>query len=346
MNKKQLKLVQYATFRLKLSGVKGKVTWSSSDKTIAKVSSKGKVTAVGAGRCTITAKYNEKQYVCKVKVTALKASQKSIKLVRYRQLQVVLNNPYITPRWSSSNEQVATVSENGTVTAMAGGQCIISVDYRKTVINIPLQVVAPTPETLTAMHKQAKAEGKTRVVIAGSSSIDYWSTAYEDFASYEIVNTGIAGTTVTQWLTWYKQLITRYQPDAVILYVGANDIKDGDNISGETNAANTKRLLRLLKKSIKKVPIYYVSIYPCWYRPHAWDDIKVSNELIRAYCGTKKYLNFIDLTQALTNEDGTPKKDLFAADLLHLNARGYKIWKKLVANVVKKDLKAAAKKKK
>ena len=46
------------------------ITWKSSDTKVAKVNSKGKVTAVGAGTCTITAetKYTHKKATCTVKV--------------------------------------------------------------------------------------------------------------------------------------------------------------------------------------------------------------------------------------------------------------------------------------
>lgn len=54
------------TYTLKLSKVKGKITWTSSNKKIATVSSKGKVTAKSSGVATITAKNNKKKYKCKV----------------------------------------------------------------------------------------------------------------------------------------------------------------------------------------------------------------------------------------------------------------------------------------
>lgn len=56
------------SFTLKITGTKKKVTWSTSKKSVATVSSKGKVTAKKAGTATITAKVDGKKYTCKVTV--------------------------------------------------------------------------------------------------------------------------------------------------------------------------------------------------------------------------------------------------------------------------------------
>ena len=56
------------TYLLKVTGTSKKVIWSSSDKSKATVSSKGKVYAKKNGKVTITAKVGNKKYTCKVTV--------------------------------------------------------------------------------------------------------------------------------------------------------------------------------------------------------------------------------------------------------------------------------------
>ena len=56
------------TTALKISGTSKKVVWTSSNKNIATVSSKGKVKGIKAGTCTIKAKVGGKTYKCKVTV--------------------------------------------------------------------------------------------------------------------------------------------------------------------------------------------------------------------------------------------------------------------------------------
>ncbi|MCH5264767.1 MAG: Ig-like domain-containing protein [Lachnospiraceae bacterium] len=69
LNKKTLSLKVGKSYTLKLKNAKSKnVKWSSSKKSVATVSQKGKVKAKKKGSCKITAKYENKKYVCKVTV--------------------------------------------------------------------------------------------------------------------------------------------------------------------------------------------------------------------------------------------------------------------------------------
>lgn len=61
------------TFKLKVSGTKKTVKWSTSNKKVATISSKGKVTGKGKGSCTITAQVAGKKLNCKVTVKAVKS---------------------------------------------------------------------------------------------------------------------------------------------------------------------------------------------------------------------------------------------------------------------------------
>lgn len=53
---------------LSLNGATGTVKWSTSDKNIVNVTSKGRIKALKKGTAKITATYNKKQYVCNVQV--------------------------------------------------------------------------------------------------------------------------------------------------------------------------------------------------------------------------------------------------------------------------------------
>jgi lysophospholipase L1-like esterase len=52
------------------------------------------------------------------------------------------------------------------------------------------------------------------------------------------------------------------------------------------------------------------------------------NREVAAMKGDK--LAFIDIRAVMLGEDGKPKPDIFVADHLHMNAKGYALWVPLV----------------
>ncbi|MCD7715208.1 MAG: Ig-like domain-containing protein [Lachnospiraceae bacterium] len=71
---KELYLNVGCTYNLAISGTKKTVTWKSSNKKVATVNKKGKVTAKGIGATTITATVLGKKYKCVVTVTKATSS--------------------------------------------------------------------------------------------------------------------------------------------------------------------------------------------------------------------------------------------------------------------------------
>ena len=112
------------------------VTWSTSNKNVATVSSKGVITGVAGGKCTITAKSSAGQtatvtVTVKQKVSGIKLNVQSASLYTTR---VYTLKPTVSPStatnktvtWSSSNSKVASVSSSGVVTALKVGDAIIT----------------------------------------------------------------------------------------------------------------------------------------------------------------------------------------------------------------------------
>lgn len=127
----------------KVTGKNGKITWKSSNKKIATVNSKGKVTVKKkAGTVTITAKApNGKKASVKlkvskkaVKVTKVKITgKKTMKAKKSQTLKAVAApataaNQKVT--WKSSNKKVATVNSKGKVIAKKKGTVTITATAR------------------------------------------------------------------------------------------------------------------------------------------------------------------------------------------------------------------------
>ena len=116
------------------------VTWTSSDESVAEVTSNGFVSAIGLGTCTITCTAKDASGVsatCEVTVmlqpvTDITLSSSTLGLSvddTHRLTATVLpsdaDNPNLT--WTSSDETIATVDQTGLVTGIAEGTCTITV---------------------------------------------------------------------------------------------------------------------------------------------------------------------------------------------------------------------------
>ena len=128
---------QTLTATIAPEGVKVTVVWSSEDDAVAVVNENGEVTGVAPGTTVISARAEESVATCKVTVTevkptAIKLSAATLKLAveEHQVLEVVLTPSNAVAddlTWSTSDEKVAVVDQNGTVTALAEGNATITV---------------------------------------------------------------------------------------------------------------------------------------------------------------------------------------------------------------------------
>ena len=111
------------------AGVSGKVTYISSNKSVAAVSKSGKITAKKAGTATITVKCGNYKATCKITVKkgSLKITSKTAVSVKAKKTTAIkataTSKAKIT--YTSSNKKVATVSSKGVVKGVKKGKAVI-----------------------------------------------------------------------------------------------------------------------------------------------------------------------------------------------------------------------------
>lgn len=125
INKTSLHLVKGQSSKLKIKNATGKVTWKSSKKSVATVSSKGKVTAKRKGKTTITASVSSQRKSCKVTVETPKLSSDNITLDIGKSNTIKLSGCSHSISWNSSNSEIANVS-SGKITAKNPGAATIT----------------------------------------------------------------------------------------------------------------------------------------------------------------------------------------------------------------------------
>lgn len=120
----------------------------------------------------------------------------------------------------------------------------------------------------------------------------------------------------------------------IIIYCGENDFAASDTISVETVVNRFKVLLELIRSKYKNISVAYVSMKPSPNRGPLMLKFAAANMLIKNYLASKRKTTFINVYSKMLNADGTPMTDIFLEDKLHMNAKGYAIWKEEIKKVL------------
>jgi len=172
--------------------------------------------------------------------------------------------------------------------------------------------------------------GTGKILFVGSSSFTFWQDVQDYFPAYPIVNRGFGGSSLTDVIRYKDDVIFKYKPKQIVIYCGENDFAASDTVTVNTVVARFKQLFYLIRAKFKAVPVVYVSMKPSPSRAHLMTKFENGNKLIQLFLRQQKSTVFIDVYHKMLNPDGTPLPGIFKEDNLHMNARGYAIWKKLI----------------
>ena len=195
----------------------------------------------------------------------------------------------------------------------------------------------PFYDEIKAFREQdsVKFPPKNAILFIGSSSFNFWKDMPEYFPGYTLINRGFGGSSLPDVIRYAADIIYPYQPKQVVIYCGENDLTD-ETVTPQIVLDRVKKLVGMIRGKFKNLPIIYVSIKPSPSRQHLMPKMAEANKLIKAYLATQPKAVFVDVYSKMLQADGTPRKDIFVADNLHMNAKGYAIWKQAIQpNLIK-----------
>jgi lysophospholipase L1-like esterase len=190
----------------------------------------------------------------------------------------------------------------------------------------------PFADEITAFKK---ADGKNfppknAILFVGSSSFRKWQDVQEYFPGYTIINRGFGGSSLPDVIHFANDIIFPYHPKQIVLYCGENDFAASDTVSVNTVYNRFLQLFSIIRRQMPVVPIVFVSIKPSPGRKHLFQKFLEANLLIRSFLKKQPYTVYADVYYKMLNPDGTPKKEIFTEDNLHMNNKGYGIWKEVL----------------
>lgn len=197
----------------------------------------------------------------------------------------------------------------------------------------------PFANEIAAFKKQDSLSfpGTGKILFVGSSSFAFWKDVQQYFPEYSIINRGFGGSSLTDLIRYAPDVIFPYEPKQIVIYCGENDFAGDTSLYPSQVAQRFFDLFNLIRSRYKKVPIAYISMKPSPSRKHLMARFNVANVMIKNFLKKKRKTDYIDVYKAMLNENGQPKEEIFLADQLHMNAEGYKIWKKIIEPYLLKD---------
>ncbi len=170
---------------------------------------------------------------------------------------------------------------------------------------------------------------KKLILFTGSSSIRFYADLKNDFPKKNVLNRGFGGSEMSDLLYYAKPLILNYQPSRIFIYEGDNDINSGK--SPEEILAKADQLLTLLRSQLSpKVKIIFIAAKPSVARWQLKSKYEEFNRQLKQWTTSKKNVCYADVWTPMLDSNGEVRKDLFVEDNLHMNRKGYEIWKSVI----------------
>ena len=176
-----------------------------------------------------------------------------------------------------------------------------------------------------------RAPGQGSIVFVGSSSFTLWSSLEADLAPLPALNRGFGGALIDDVVRYADRIVVPYQPPAVVLFAGTNDIAGSRPASAGYVAERFDAFVAKVRLAVPEALVFYVAITPSRARWSLWPVAMEANRLIEAQVGADARLRFIDLSRFLLGRDGAPDPELYRRDGLHPSKTGYRIWAREIA---------------
>ncbi|HUH46523.1 MAG TPA: GDSL-type esterase/lipase family protein, partial [Arenibacter sp.] len=191
----------------------------------------------------------------------------------------------------------------------------------------------PFQSEISAFKKQDSLHKpiENPILFIGSSSFTNWTDVQDYFPQLAILNRAFGGSTLKDVIHYFDDIVIPYQPQQIVIYCGENDFAESDTVTSITVLSRFKTLHQLIRSRVGDLNIVFVSIKPSISRQHLMPKYIEGNRLIQDFLQEDKNAAFVNVYDAMLDDKGNPKSEIFLADNLHMNEKGYRIWQALMA---------------
>ncbi|WP_256869452.1 GDSL-type esterase/lipase family protein [Sphingobium lactosutens] len=172
------------------------------------------------------------------------------------------------------------------------------------------------------------SDGDCMLWFVGSSSIHRWTSLDRDMTPWKVRNRGINSATLSDIIPRFANIrpAREGRPQAIILYVGENDI--AESVPVRTVVRQLATLLDLRTHLLGDVPVLLLSAKPSPGRAKFLPDQRLFNLAAQRLIPHAQRVYYGDITTPLLVNGRMG--DNYQPDGVHMNPRGYRIWVKVV----------------
>lgn len=186
-------------------------------------------------------------------------------------------------------------------------------------------------ESITSMPPPASSE--QLIIFTGSSSIRKWTSLTNDFPRFNVINRGFGGSQMSDLLYYLDKLVLHDRPCQVFIYEGDNDLGSGKSIRSVIQSTNA--VLRKIWEVDPRTDVVLITAKPSIRRWHLARRYKKLNKRFTKLAAKNDHLKVADVWTPCIGPDGLVMRDIFVEDELHMNEKGYDIWRRVIEPYLK-----------
>jgi lysophospholipase L1-like esterase len=194
------------------------------------------------------------------------------------------------------------------------------------------------PRVAAYLDADAKAApAKCGILFIGSATVAVWKSLETDMAPAPVIGRGLGGSTVADEMFYFDRIVAPYQPRAIFIYVGENDVVNG--LSPSEVLTDFKLFMAMKRKKLGAVPVYFISAKAAPARLAFARNEQAANDLIEKYARGERDLHYIDVSHPMWEKGelfGT-LRPIYRPDGIHLNDEGYAIITRIIKPLVDKE---------
>ncbi len=183
--------------------------------------------------------------------------------------------------------------------------------------------------------------GNIDFLMIGDSITNRWHDKMDILRKYlgpcKPINLGVEGDQ-TQHVLWRLDNLPldKISPKVAMIMIGTNNMGDRANTPWMI-ADGVRAIVDKLQATYPEIKIVVLEVFPRGEKPDDWARHRVEqiNIALRDILKDRKNVDLVDIGDSFKAADGTLPKDLMP-DSLHLSNKGYEIWAKKLAPVLKK----------